>query len=110
MSSPRSLLNRVAKVQAENLLLDDQVHGPAKAKCRHVRKGFSEKAALDVESTTPQVSRESVIFVAEVLAGMGWDPGFLDFTQAFHSGDQINRELYCKQPKEGSQGCTKTRS
>ncbi|CAE7259161.1 RE1, partial [Symbiodinium sp. CCMP2456] len=64
----------------------------------------SEEAALDVESTTPQVNRDSVIFVTQVLASMGWDPGFLDFTQAFHSGDQINRELYCTQPKEGIPG------
>ena len=35
---------------------------------------------------------------------MGWVPGFLDFTQAFHSGDEINRELYCSQPKEGIPG------
>ena len=99
--------NDVAKAQAEDLLLDDRVHGPVKAKCRHVMKGFSEEAALDVESTTPQVSRDSVIFVAQVLASMGWDPGFLDFTQAFHSGDKINRELYCKQPKEGIPGMHK---
>ena len=46
-------------------------------------KGFSEEAPRDVESTTPQVSRDSVIFVAQVLASLGGDPDFLDFTQAF---------------------------
>ena len=90
---------------ADGLLLEgDSELGPCKAKCRHVMKGYSEEAALDVESTTPQVSRDSVIFVTQVLASMGWDPGFLDFTQAFHSGDPIKRELYCKQPKEGIPG------
>ena len=97
----------VAKAQMEGLVLDDQQHGPAKAKCRHVMKGFSEEAALDVESTTPQVSRDSVIFVNQVLASMRWCPGFLDFTQAFHSGDKINRELYCRQPSEGIPGMHK---
>ncbi|CAE7497148.1 RE1 [Symbiodinium sp. CCMP2592] len=53
----------VPKAQAEGLLLDDQQHGPVKAKCRHVMKGFSEESALDVESTTPQVNRDSVIFI-----------------------------------------------
>ena len=63
----------------------------------------SEEAATEVESTTPQVSRDSVIFVAQVLASMGCTPGFLDFTQAFHSGDAIERQLYCFQPLEGFQ-------
>ena len=67
-------------------------------------KGYSEADALDVESSTPQVGRDSVIFVAQVLASMGWTPGFLDFTQAFHSGDDIQRELYCRQPPEGIPG------
>ena len=96
--------SEVAKAQAEDLLLADQTHGAQKAKCRHVMKGFSEAAAVEVECTTPQVSRDSVIFIAQVLAAMKWIPGFLDFTQAFHSGDQIDRELYCTQPKEGIPG------
>ena len=29
------------------------------------------------------------------------DPWFADFTQAFHSGDPIDRELYAEQPAEG---------
>ena len=94
----------VAQAQAEDLLLEDRDHGPHKAKCRHVMKGFSEQAAVEVECTTPQVSRDSVIFVTQVLASVGWTPGFLDFTQAFHSGDQIDRELYCSQPREGVPG------
>lgn len=35
---------------------------------------------------------------------MGWEIGNLDFTQAFHSGDPIEREVYCEQPKEGVPG------
>ena len=94
----------VAKAQSEDLLLDDRSHGPCKAKCRHVMKGFSEAAAVEVECTTPQVGRDSVVFIVQVLASLGWVPGFLDFTQAFHSGDKIDRELYCTQPKEGIPG------
>ncbi|OLQ01053.1 hypothetical protein AK812_SmicGene16199 [Symbiodinium microadriaticum] len=76
----------VPAARAEDTLLEDDGGGPHKAKCRHVMKGFSEEAATEVESTTPQVSRDSVIFVTQVLASMRWNPGFLDFTQAFHSG------------------------
>ena len=94
----------VPAARAEDTLLEDDGSGPHKAKCRHVMKGFSEEAATEVESTTPQVGRDSVIFVAQVLASMGWIPGFLDFTQAFHSGDAIERELYCFQPREGIPG------
>ena len=38
---------------------------------------------------------------------MGWIPGFADFTQAFHSGDAIDRELYAEQPTEGLPGAVK---
>ena len=92
-----------AKAQAEGLLLDD-LDCSAEAKCRRVMKGYSEEAAVDLEFSAPQVLRDSVIFIAQVIASLGWGPGFLDFTQAFHSGDEINRELYCSQPREGIPG------
>ena len=55
-------------------------------------KGFSEEAVTEVESTNPQVSRDSVIFVAQVLALMASTPGFCDFTQAFHSWGMRSKE------------------
>ena len=94
----------IPTARMEGVLLEDTTVGTCKAKARHVMKGYSEESALDVEFTTPQVNRDSVIFVLQVIASMGWVPGFLDFTQAFHSGDEINRELYCSQPKEGIPG------
>ena len=94
----------IPTARMEGVLLEDTTAGTCKAKARHVMKGYSEESALDVEFTTPQVNRDSVIFVLQVIASMGWVPGFLDFTQAFHSGDEINRELYCSQPKEGIPG------
>ena len=45
-----------------------------------------------------------MIFTAQGIASKGWDLGFLDFTQAFHSGDPINREIYAEQPPEGIPG------
>lgn len=45
-----------------------------------------------------------MVFIAQILSSLGWTPGFLDYTQAFHSGDSIDRELYCTQPREGIPG------
>ena len=96
------------QAKAEDILLEDDGSGPHKAKCRHVMQGFSDPSALEVESTTPQVQRDSVVFVAQVLASMQWVPGFVDFTQAFHSGDKLERELYCRLPPEGIPGAHKS--
>ena len=90
-------------------VLDSSPPGqPCKAKCRHVMQGYSESALLELETSTPQVHRDSVIFAAQIMSSMGWTPGFADFTQAFHSGDPIDRELYAEQPVEGLPGVSKT--
>ena len=78
--------------------------GPTKAKCRQVMMGFSEPDLLSLETSTPQVHRDSVIFATQILASKGWQPGYADFTQAFHSGDAINRELSAELPREGIPG------
>ena len=95
------------KAQCEGTLLKGEHGGPCKAKVRHVMKGFSEEGAEDLESATPQVTREGVMFAAQVIASKRWQLGFLDFTQAFHSGDPIRRELYAEQPPEGVPGMKK---
>ena len=94
----------VPKAKAEDLLLDDKELGDAKAKARHVMKGFTEEDILELPTTAPQISRDGLILVCQLLASMGWSPGFLDFSQAFHSGDPIKRELYAEQPKAGIPG------
>ena len=92
---------------ADEILESSEPNQPSKAKCRHVMQGYSEAGLLDLETTTPQVHRDSVIYAAQLMASMGWEPGFADFTQAFHSGDPINRELYAEQPQEGLPGAQK---
>ena len=67
-------------------------------------QGYSENGSEELDSTTPQVAKDSVIFTLQILCSMGLEIGNLDFTQAFHSGDPIERELYCEQPKEGVPG------
>ena len=91
----------VDKAQKEGILLEDEDGIVCKAKARHVMQGFSETGAEDLPSTTPQVAKDSVIFTLQILCSNGWEIGNLDFTQAFHAGDKIDRELYSEQPPEG---------
>ena len=88
-------------ISADEVLDSSEPDQPTKTKCRHVMQGYSEAALLDLETSTPQVHRDFVILAAQVMASMRWIPGFADFTQAFHSGDPIDRELYAEQPAEG---------
>ena len=97
----------VDKAVMEGTKLSDKHGGPCKAKVRHVMKGFSEDGAEELDAATPQETREGVMFTAQVIASKRWSMGFLDFTQAFHSGDPINRELYAEQPHEGIPGMCK---
>ena len=94
----------VDAAKSDGLLLDWETSEPFKAKVRHVMKGFSEEGAELLDSTTPQVTREGVMMVTQIIASCLWRLGFLDFTQAFHSGDAIQRTLYAEQPKEGVPG------
>ena len=96
----------VEKLTKEGLLLDAPPGQLLKAKARHVMKGFSEAGAEHLESTTPQVAQDSVILTLQILASQGWDIGHLDFTQAFHSGGPIARELFAELPAEGLPGAT----
>ena len=98
----------VDKAKKEGILLEDaDLPGPHKAKARHVMKGFSEVGAEDLDSTTPQVAKESAFFVLQIICSLKWTLGHLDFTQAFHSGDRIARELYAELPPEGVPGVHK---
>ena len=96
--------HEVEVLKKEGLLLDDETGEMLKAKARHVMKGYSEANAENLESTTPQVAKDTVMFTLQMLASHQWMIGHLDFTQAFHSGDQIQRELYCSLPPEGIPG------
>ena len=85
-------------------LLEWDAEEPCKAKARHVMKGFSETGSEWLEAATPQVTREGVLTVTQVICSKRWRIGFMDFTQAFHSGDKIQRRLFAEQPREGIPG------
>ena len=91
----------VAKAKADKILLQDNGDLSTKAKARHVMKGFSEWDAEGLDASTPQVSKESITFLLQIISSLQWVPGYLDFTQAFHSGDQIQRVLFAEPPPEG---------
>ena len=80
----------VEEAKQGGLLLEWDSTEPCKAKVRHVMKGFSEEGAEFLDSTTPQVTREGVMMVTQIISSFMWRLGFMDFTQAFHSGDAIN--------------------
>ncbi len=94
----------IEEAKATGLLLEWDADEPCKAKARHVMKGYSENGAEEIEAATPQVTREATLLVTQLIASHRWRLGFLDFTQAFHSGDKIERTIYATQPREGIPG------
>ena len=102
MSWPRRVLKkRTSTSKMRRSATADDGPSSKKAKARHVMKGFSEENSEYLEVTTPQVARDSVMLTLQLLCSRRWKPGYLDFTQAFHSGDPIDREIYAEQPVEG---------
>ena len=96
--------DEVLKIKDDGLLLHEDEHGGFKAKARHVMKGFSEPDSEWLEAATPQVAPETVLLVLQTLGSKKWIPGYLDFTQAFHSGNEISRLLFAELPAEGLPG------
>ena len=91
----------IEKAVQEGILIADAGESSTKAKARRVMKGFSEWNAEDLETATPQVAKESMMLVLQLMSSNYWEPGYLDFTQAFHSGDAIDRTLFAEFPPEG---------
>ena len=90
----------IEKAKKDGVLLREEGENSSKAKARHVMKGFSETSAEELETTTPQCGRETVLCVLQLICSHQWTPGYLDFTQAFHSGDDIERTIYASQPHD----------
>ena len=99
--------DEVEEMRMNDLLLREDEHGGFKAKARHVMKGFSEPDSEWLEAATPQVAPETVLLILQTICSCRWTPGYLDFTQAFHSGDEISRLLFAELPAEGIPGVDK---
>ena len=96
--------DEIEDAKAAGTLIKEELNLGYKAKARHVMKGFSEPDSEWLDAATPQVAPETVMLILQMLSSLGWTPGYLDFTQAFHSGDQINRLLFAELPPEGVPG------
>ncbi|CAE7570057.1 unnamed protein product, partial [Symbiodinium pilosum] len=74
----------IDKAVMDGVLLQGDHGGPCKAKVRHVMKGFSEDGAEELDSATPQVTRE------------GWDrlKGIISVAtdDLLHGGDEEHQE------------------
>lgn len=67
-------------------------------------KVYTEQGAEWLEATTPQVTREGAMFDLQLIPSHCRKFGSLDFTQAFHFGDSIQRTIYAEQAREGFPG------
>ena len=91
--------------KAQGLLLNDKETEPVKAnKSPSHNEGLLRKWGRRPGVNNPASSQRNGFFVLQILASMTWILGHLDFTQAFHSGERIQRELYAKIPFEGIPG------
>ena len=90
--------HEVPDLREEGLLLDGRDQEPMKAKARHVTKGFSETGAEDLDSTTPQVAKETAFFVPQVIASLRWTLGNLGLSSC--RGSDPARTI-CRDPARG---------
>ena len=65
----------------DGLLLEWNTAAPHKAKVRNVMQGYSENGSEYLNATTPQATRDGVIFTTQIIVSFGWRLGFLDFTE-----------------------------
>ena len=62
----------VPAAQMDGLLLEWNTAEPHKARVRHVMQGYSENGSEYLSSTTPQVTRDGVIFTTQIIVSCGW--------------------------------------
>ena len=68
-------------------------------KARLVARGFEEDSS-EILKDAPTCSREAVRILACISAAVGWQCNTVDVTSAYLQGDQINRIIFLKPPKE----------
>ena len=79
---------------------DDEVGGSV-IKARLVARGYEEdKSSLRTDS--PTCSKEGLRILVSIASSFGWKCHAIDVRAAYLQGDEINRELYVKPPKEFS--------
>ena len=79
----------------EGLLLDWDTLEPCKAKSRHVMKGFSEDGAEYLDSTTPQVTREGVMMVTQIISDFSVASGLFGLYPGFSFRRRYTEDHLC---------------
>ena len=70
-------------------------------KARLVARGFLESSE-NIKKDSPTASKESIRLLLTMAVSYGWSLGSLDVKSAFLQGDNINRLVILKPPKEAS--------
>lgn len=71
-------------------------------KARLVARGFEEDGLNELEKYSPTCSRESLRVILAIIAGKFWKIHAMDIKTAFLQGEQIERDVYLKPPKEAN--------
>ena len=72
-------------------------------KARLVARGFEENTG-EIPKDSPTCAKESVRTAIAISCAMGWDLNSIDVKSAYLQGNDINREIFLKPPKEFYEG------
>ena len=73
-------------------------------KARLVARGFEEENLNEIRKDSPTCSKENLRIVLAIISSHQWQASSLDVKSAFLQGNQIDRDLYLKPPKEADAG------
>jgi hypothetical protein len=76
-SLSRRTWRRNEKAEYEGILIKkdgENFEISTKAKARHVMTGFSENEGENLETTTPQCGKDTVLCTLQLLCSHGWPP------------------------------------
>ena len=73
-------------------------------KARLVARAFEEENLNEIRKDSPTCSKENLRIVLAIISSHQWQASNLDVKSAFLQGNQIDRNLYLKPPKEADTG------
>ena len=76
------------------------MNGISIAKAHLVARGFEDSEVKGRQTDSPTCSKESIHIVLAIIASKGWKCRMLDVKTAFLQGEQLDRNVYIKLPKE----------
>ena len=91
----------IEKAEQDGILLSNSGDNSTKAKARHVMKGFSEWNAEDLETATPQVAKESMMMVLQIMSSHHWIPWLSGLHTSLPLGRCDREDLVCRVPARG---------